>query len=85
MEKSIMQQTAEHIELEDKESEERNMDDERVGMPEHICPVCGKVFIPAPYHRYKDNDGLKVCSYTCSLKAPKSKKKHYVSWGVRHG
>lgn len=29
-------------------------------MVEKICPCCGKVFIPAPLHVYKDK-----CSWTC--------------------
>jgi hypothetical protein len=34
---------------------------------EHICPVCGKIFIPAPYHAYHEQkvNGKLVCSYTC--------------------
>lgn len=31
---------------------------------ERKCPVCGKVFFPAPYHVYKVNDKL-ACSYSC--------------------
>ena len=35
-----------------------------------ICPVCGKRFIPAPYHVYKDKRKEKyVCSYPCSLES----------------
>ena len=30
------------------------------------CSVCGKIFIPAYKHLYKDKKGNKVCSYTCA-------------------
>ena len=33
-------------------------------MIEAICPKCGKVFIPAPYHVYHDDKGF-YCSWTC--------------------
>ena len=33
-------------------------------MTECICPVCGKNFIPAPYHIYNDF-GKFYCSWTC--------------------
>lgn len=33
-------------------------------MMEFICPKCGKNFIPAPMHVYKDN-GKVYCSWTC--------------------
>lgn len=33
------------------------------------CPVCGKVFSPAPQHIYKNKKGQKVCSYTCARKS----------------
>lgn len=47
---------------------------------ERICPVCGKKFIPAPYHVYKlwnevSGHNILVCSYTCSLKEPGALKK----------
>ena len=32
------------------------------------CPVCGKIFVPAPQHIYKNKKGIKVCSYTCARK-----------------
>lgn len=31
------------------------------------CPVCGKNFIPAPFHAYKVY-GKRVCSWHCQLK-----------------
>ena len=31
---------------------------------ESTCPVCGKNFIPAPMHAYKQ-DGRLFCSWTC--------------------
>ena len=33
------------------------------------CPVCGKIFTPAPQHIYKNKKGQKVCSYTCARKS----------------
>ena len=39
-----------------------------LGVQEKICPVCRKVFVPAPQHmyRYKGKDyGVFVCSYSC--------------------
>ena len=37
-----------------------------------VCPVCGKTYIPAPFHIYKVA-GRKVCSYSCSLQNVKNK------------
>jgi len=34
------------------------------GFAESKCPVCKKLFIPAPQHVWKVG-GKKVCSYTC--------------------
>ena len=47
---------------------------------EKTCPVCGKNYIPAPYHMYKLWDSktghsIQVCSYSCSLKKPGALKK----------
>ena len=43
------------------------------------CPVCNKLFIPAPQHSYKVTDRFnrrhKVCSYSCVRKAEKDKKR----------
>lgn len=39
-----------------------------------ICPVCGKEFPPAPWHRYKAVIGgnkVLVCTYPCMMKADK--------------
>lgn len=36
------------------------------------CPVCGKLFFPAPYHTYKVK-GAKVCSWHCVCEAEKKK------------
>ncbi len=33
-------------------------------MIEMICPKCGKLFIPAPLHRFRD-EGRVYCSWTC--------------------
>lgn len=34
---------------------------------ECTCPVCGKIFIPAPMHQYKDKHttNKRVCSWAC--------------------
>lgn len=37
-------------------------------LQERSCPVCGKNFIPAPEHIYRDGTS-KVCSWSCQLKA----------------
>lgn len=51
---------------------------------ERICPICGKNFIPAPYHAWKvgcnaEDDlldvygnGKLVCTYSCMRKWEKS-------------
>jgi hypothetical protein len=33
-----------------------------------ICPICGKNFIPAPFHAFKTYGGTRVCSWTCQLR-----------------
>ena len=36
------------------------------------CPVCGRGFVPAPQHSYReksDSRGRFVCSYKCVLKS----------------
>lgn len=40
------------------------------GIPMCDCPICGKKFIPAPYHVYRirNKSGrvcVRVCSWTC--------------------
>lgn len=37
------------------------------------CPICGKTYVPAPYHVYKVGR-TPVCSYSCTL--PGAKEKH---------
>ena len=44
-------------------------DDCRIGIPEVICPVCGKTYIRAPYHLYKDVQRRYVCSWGCMLES----------------
>lgn len=40
------------------------------GWEEHICPICKKNFIPAPYHIYKTaSGGYLVCTYSCMLES----------------
>jgi uncharacterized OB-fold protein len=38
--------------------------DVRTQIVEMKCPKCGKIFVPAPYHAYKDGGKL-YCSWTC--------------------
>lgn len=40
------------------------------------CPICGKTFVPAPEHIYRDKrvwHGRFVCSYSCVLKSERMK------------
>lgn len=41
---------------------------ENLEIRETRCPVCGKIYIKAPYHIYKSK-GRFVCSWTCMLKS----------------
>ena len=36
-----------------------------------ICPECGKEFVPAPYHVYRNKKRQRVCTYSCTLKNKK--------------
>lgn len=39
-----------------------------VGFMPVECPICGKMYVPAPEHAYHDYNGKKlVCSFTCSM------------------
>lgn len=41
---------------------------EGVGFVPVKCPICGKMYIPAPEHVYRNYNGKRlVCSYTCSI------------------
>jgi hypothetical protein len=47
-------------------------------LKEHKCPVCGKIFIPAPMHVYHERNKYKgryVCSFSCESKTIGKKKK----------
>lgn len=39
------------------------------------CPVCGKTFVPAPFHAYRIGNAYSapVCSYTCARAAEKAR------------
>ena len=37
------------------------------------CPVCGKVFVPAPEHIYNDGKN-RVCSWHCQVEVEKRRK-----------
>lgn len=40
------------------------------------CPICGKRFVPAPFHRYKLLIGTKeklVCTYSCMSRGLREK------------
>lgn len=39
---------------------------------EKKCPVCGKIYCPAPLHVYKANKRM-VCSYSCVRKYEREK------------
>lgn len=43
--------------------------------PEVVCPVCGKVFIPAVQHIYRDKRTpyKRVCSWGCVCKSERLK------------
>ncbi|MBQ9468651.1 MAG: hypothetical protein IJU52_06565 [Clostridia bacterium] len=40
---------------------------------ELVCPVCGRVFVPAVMHVYRDEEGRPVCTWgcLCALRAGK--------------
>ena len=43
-----------------------------VGFVSVKCPICGKMFVPAPEHAYHNYNGKKlVCSYKCSCQSRK--------------
>lgn len=44
-------------------------------MSEIVCPVCGKIFIPAPFHYYKLKKRKLVCSWNCQIEGEKRKAK----------
>jgi hypothetical protein len=41
-------------------------------MRESICPVCKKIFIPAPYHIYVKNE-ITYCGWNCYNKSENTK------------
>ena len=49
-------------------SEESHEQDSIEIIHDAICPVCGKNYIPAPFHLYKIYGHARVCSWTCQLK-----------------
>ena len=51
--------------------------DRKPTIKEHECPICHKIFVPAPEHIYRDKRvwrGGFVCSYGCMLKSEQMKK-----------
>ncbi len=45
-------------------------------LPEAICPICGKTFIPAVGHVYKDKrtyTNKRVCSWKCVCESERLK------------
>ena len=36
------------------------------------CPICGKKFVPAPFHAWKISGDILVCTYSCMRKYEKS-------------
>lgn len=61
------------------------MDEKIDDIRTHKCPVCGKKFIPAPFHAYKTSPCGKtlLCTYSCKLEydrrrdAKRKNKKQY--------
>lgn len=42
------------------------MSDTKNILPERICPMCGRAFILAPFHAYRDkNTRISYCSWHC--------------------
>lgn len=41
------------------------------------CPICGKIFSPAPYHVYEDNEKL-FCTWTCYLRFMETKQRKVI-------
>lgn len=46
----------------------------RKNLVEIICPVCGRMFIPAPHHVYCE-DYMTFCKWTCLTKYRRDKEK----------
>lgn len=42
---------------------------------EEKCPVCGKIFIPAPFHYYKLKKRRLVCGWNCQIEGERRKEK----------
>lgn len=53
------------------EENDTNVCVEPLPIKDFICPVCGKNFIPAPFHQYKVSH-RRVCSYTCQLRGERN-------------
>ena len=57
-----------------------------VGFVPVKCPICGKMYIPAPEHVYRNYNGKKmVCSYACSCQSRKEhpeyhKRSYHSGW-----
>ena len=57
-----------------------------VGFVSVKCPICGKMYIPAPEHVYRNYNGKKmVCSYACSCQSRKEhpdyhKRSYHSEW-----
>lgn len=41
------------------------------GLMDRTCPICGRNFIPAPFHVYRVNN-VRVCTYSCQLKGERT-------------
>lgn len=48
-------------------------DGKAFGFRDRKCPVCKKIFVPAPFHVY-DDDGVLLCGNTCYNKRMRNKK-----------
>lgn len=52
-------------------------------LSECYCPVCGKTFVSAPQHVYKDAFGYYICSYSCLVEYRKNQKKGKYEYYMR--
>lgn len=42
---------------------------------ERICPICGKIFVPAPMHVYKIKTNTLVCTWSCLCRYEREKER----------
>lgn len=54
------------------------------GLVERTCYECKRVFVPAPYHAYKDNKKI-FCRYSCYMAYFKRKERKKVEKKIKRG